>query len=149
MTDYTQLVEEVKLINTISNLADDFIDRVVARLDSFGYELDASDAFAIAFAIQKAVTHIFNYCNIISVPSELEAVAIDMTCGEFFTAKRSTNSLNIATLDMTSMASTIKTGDTSVSFDANSSDDAKFKAFIDYLLNGREGDLICFRKLRW
>ena len=126
-----------------------FIEDVLKRLDSFGYEIKESDAWMIGFAMQKVENTIKNECNISEIPDGLFHTAVDMSCGEFLLAKKQTGQLELGDLDLTGALSSIKEGDTQINFDAGSSDESRFNQLVNYLMNQGEGDLICFRKIRW
>ena len=132
-----------------SSLDESFIEAVLKRLDSFGYEIKESDAWMIGFAMQKVENTIKNECNISEIPDGLFHTAVDMSCGEFLFAKKQTGQLEIGDLDLTGAISSIKEGDTQINFDAGSSDESRFNQLVNYLMNQGEGDLICFRKIRW
>ena len=132
-----------------SSLDESFIEAVLKRLDSFGYEIKESDAWMIGFAMQKVENTIKNECNISEIPDGLFHTAADMSCGEFLFAKKQTGQLEIGDLDLTGAISSIKEGDTQINFDAGSSDESRFNQLVNYLMNQGEGDLICFRKIRW
>ena len=132
-----------------SSLDESFIEAVLKRLDSFGYEIKESDAWMIGFAMQKVENTIKNECNISEIPDGLFHTAVDMSCGEFLLAKKQTGQLELGDLDLTGAISSIKEGDTQINFDAGSSDESRFNQLVNYLMNQGEGDLICFRKIRW
>lgn len=141
-----------RIMNMIPNvtLSESFIDSVLKRLISLGYKYnDGSDDFALCFAIQKVENHIKNSCNTISIPDGLHQIAVDMICGEFLFAKKQTGQLQIAELDLTSAITSISEGDTSVTFDAASTDEEKFNQLLNVLMTKGEGEFVCFRKLSW
>lgn len=119
------------------------------RLASMGYTCVAEDDVAIGFAIGKVENYIQTECNISELPDGLFHVAVDMVCGEFLQAKKATGQLNIGNLDLTGAITSIKEGDTQVSFDSNESDSNKLDLLINSLKNGAKGELVCYRKLRW
>lgn len=122
---------------------------VIDRLVSFGYLPVTSDAFALAFAMHKSHFHVLNETNQNNVPDGLKDVLTDMICGEFLNAKYQTGQLDLSGLDFGGIMQTVSEGDTSVTFDKAGSDEMKFSALINWLITGREGDLICYRRIRW
>lgn len=138
----------ITALNT-SSLDESFIEAVLKRLDSFGYEIKESDAWMIGFAMQKVENHIKNFCNTDSIPDGLFNATVDRVCGEFLFTKKQTGQLNIGELDLDGAVTSIKEGDTQINFDAGSSDESRFNQLVNYLMNQGEGDLICFRKIRW
>ena len=128
-----------------------FRDVVETRLESFGYVKDTCcrDQWALDFAINKVETHINNSCNTTSIPEGLLYHAVDRVCGEFLLVMQKSGMLNMEELDLSGILNSISMGDASVSFDGDSTDEDKFNKLLDYLLNSGEGDLICYRKMRW
>lgn len=133
-----------------TSLSESFFEAVLNRLVSFGYELQETDAWELCFCMMKVENHIKNTCNIKSVPEGLFQVAVDRVCGEFFNGRKASGNLVIGDLDFDGAVSSIKEGDASVNFDTGTSDDEKFSVFLNYLMHeGEEGDLVCYRKLKW
>ena len=64
-------------------------------------------------------------------------------------AKKQTGQLEIGDLDLTGAISSIKEGDTQVNFNGDESDSDKVDTLLNYLLNSRKGELVCYRKIRW
>lgn len=131
-----------------SSLTESLCKAVLDRLVSFGYIPKEHDSWVISFAMQKVENHIKNSCNIASIPDGLFNVAVDMMCGEFLLAKKQTGKLNMTDLDLSGAVKDIREGDVSISF-SGSSDEDNINQFLNYLLHGRDGELICFRKLAW
>lgn len=147
------LTDEIKqaIITALdtSSLSESFIEAVLKRLDSFGYEIKESDAWMMGFAMQKVENTIKNECNISEIPDGLFHTAADMSCGEFLFAKKQTGQLEIGDLDLTGAISSIKEGDTQVNFNGDESDSDKVDSLLNYLLNSGKGELVCYRKIRW
>ena len=137
-----------KILNQTS-LTESFFDMVLRRLVSFNYQLKEDDSWSIAFAIQKVEWHIKNYCNITSVPIGLYEIATDKVCGEFLQTKLQTGQLDIAELDLSGAVKSIQEGDTTVQFESGTSDTDKIQLLISGLINGNEGDLVCYKRLKW
>lgn len=147
LTDETKQVVITALDTT--SLSESFIEAVLNRLDSFGYEIKESDAWMIGFAMQKVESTIRNECNISEIPDGLFHIAVDMVCGEFLLAKKQTGQLELGDLDLTGAISSIKEGDTQVNFNGDESDSDKVDSLLNYLLNNGKGELVCYRKIRW
>lgn len=138
------------MANQNTSLSESFYEAVLNRLVSFGYTLQETDAWELCFCMMKVENHIKNTCNINSVPEGLIQVAVDRVCGEFFNGRKASGQLIIGDLDFDGAVSSIKEGDASVNFDTGTSDDEKFSVFLNYLMHeGEEGDLVCYRKLKW
>lgn len=148
---FETLLEEIITVMTAheTSLTEDFFEELLNRLVSYGYELQEGDCFEICFNTSKVENHIKNHCNINTVPEGLYEVAIDRICGEFFFGRKQTGLLEIASLDLDGALSSIKEGDTQVNFASDDSDDAKFSVLVQTLRTSGEGDLVCYRKLKW
>lgn len=144
-----QILANIKAIMTNTSLSELFYETVLERLVSFGYNSKEGDAWVICFSMQKIENHIKNYCNIASVPDCLFNIAVDMVCGDFLLTQKNTGNLELTDLDLDGAISSIKEGDTQVNFGSGSSDEDKLIDLINYLLNNRSGELLCYRKIRW
>lgn len=145
--NFNSVLANIRTINP--SLSESFIEMVLNRLDSFNYIFDvANDGWLISFAMVKVESHVENSCNTSEIPDGLLATAVDLVCGEFFFDKNQSGQLVIDGLDLDGAVSSIKEGDTSVNFDTSQTDDQKLDALIAYLKSG-EGDLVCYRKIRW
>ena len=150
-------MEEVILANiltvmTNTSLTEPFYEAVLKRLVSFGYELKEDDGWMICFAMQKVENHIKNSCNTTSVPDGLFNIAVDMVCGEFLFAKKQTGQLEFDAVNLDGVIKRVQEGDITVEFATNtssSSEGSDFDRFLDYLMHGGEGELVCYRKLMW
>lgn len=132
-----------------TSLSESFIEAVLKRLVSFGYNLEKDDSWMICFAMQKVENHIKNACNTTDVPNGLFNVAVDMTCGEFLFSKKQTGKLELTDLDLDGAITQIHEGDVTVQFASGSSNEDKFNSFLNHLMRNREGDFVCYRKLKW
>ena len=132
-----------------SKLAEPFIEAVLTRLAAFGYFPNENDAWAICFAVQKVENHIKNSCNVTSIPEGLFHIAVDKVCGEFLFTQKQTGKLNLDKLDLTGAIKAISEGDTTVQFVESESDGMKINALVNFLINHGEGELVCFRKIKW
>lgn len=144
-----KVLADILTIMKNSNLSESFHEAVLKRLVSFGYRLKVDDGWVICFSIQSVEQHIKNSCNTISIPHGLTNAAIDMVCGEFLFTKKQTGKLELSDLDLNSAIAQIQEGDTTVHFANGTSDESKFDSLLNYLLHSKDGELICFRKLRW
>ena len=143
------ILANILTVMTNTSLSESFVESVLKRLVSFGYNLKEDDSFVICFAIQKVENHIKNSCNTNTVPDGLLNVAVDMVCGEVLFTKKQTGKLELTDLDLDGAITSIKEGDVTVQFANGSSDEDKFNSFLDYLLHHGEGDFVCYRKLKW
>lgn len=126
-------------------------DDVVKRLETLGYNVNDSDLTLIQLTINGVEQHIKNFCNIIDIPSELYAIAVDMAAGTLLKTKSSIGENVCDSIDFESdNVKSISEGDVSVTYnsDSSSSATAKYNALLEKLCN-RDNELIAFRRLRW
>lgn len=126
---------------------DEFKEQVIDRLKSLNYTVVQTDEFALQFIIDKVEQDIKNKTNLSEVPSELHFVFIDRVCGEFLRSMMASKLMSDEQID--SVVASIKEGDTNISFDVNSSPQAKFDAYTKYLANSGNDDFAKFRRFVW
>lgn len=131
----------------IPTITTEDLQAITERLKTIGYNASESDEMAIMFTGGTVKAHIINQINGDTIPDGLYHAFIDMVCGEFLNAKFNGNTL--PDFDIDSAIQSISMGDVSVSYNANMSVSGKFKVLIDTLISGGEGDLVCYRKLKW
>ena len=129
--------------------SESFVEAILNKLSSFGYEATGDDEWMIAFAIQKVTTHIKNSCNTHEVPDGLFYVAVDRVCGEFLYSKKNTGNLELENLDLDGAITQIHEGDATVQFGSGASDAEKFDALVRGLITEGAGDEVCYRRLKW
>lgn len=129
--------------------ASSLTELVLKRLDRFGYKVIEADVFAIAYSLQKIENVIKNSCNVSELPDGLTHYAVDMVCGDFLDVIYRTGQLNLEDLDLKGAIASVSAGDTSVSFDNETSDDGKFNALLQSLQNNGRSEFACYRKLSW
>ena len=136
------------LTESINNIYESSLtESVLKRLDSFGFTPTENDIYVIGFSVQKIENSIKNDCNITEIPEGLECTSVDMICGEILDTLYRTGKLNLSSLDLNGAVASVSAGDTSVSFDNNTSDVGKFNILLQ-LLCGR-GELACYRAIKW
>ena len=145
---YQAVIDAINALITDTNLKI-YTESVIDRLVSFGYSPTQSDAYMVAFIMEKSKSHILNAINDVSIPEGLKHIFIDMVCGEFFSLKYQSGQLELSGLDFSGVVQSVSEGDTSVTFAQFGSDEEKFAALISNLTTGRESDLICYRKIKW
>ena len=141
------LTEILKIIND-SNFKETLVEMVLKRLESFSYSVKENDSWTIAFSIQKVENHIKNTCNVASIPEGLYEVFVDMVCGEVLYSQKQCGKLD-ETFNLEQAITKVKAGDTDVTLSTDGTPEQRLNAFINYLINAREGELICYRKIRW
>lgn len=134
-----------------SSLDELFIEKVLLRLESFGYLVENEDSWPIAYSIQKVENIIKNTCNISTVPEGLISNAIDRVCGEFLNMKIQTGQAK-EFINLEVAVKQVNEGDTSVVFaisENSKTPEDKMNAFISYLVIKGESDFVCYRKIKW
>lgn len=126
---------------------DEFKEQVIDRLKSLNYTVVQTDEFALQFIIDKVEQDIKNKTNQDEVPSELHFVFIDRVCGEFLRSMLASKLMSDEQID--SVVASIKEGDTNISFDVNSSPQAKFDTYVNQLSNSGNDDFAKFRRFVW
>lgn len=120
---------------------------LIDRLESLGYAFDADkDEFLLRFCFDKVQENILNITNQSAIPSGLHFNLVDWVCGEFlYTA----NSLGMLSDEQKQgVVKQISMGDVSVSYDEESTPQAKYGVLIDGMrLN--KNTLIRYRKMVW
>lgn len=130
--------------------ADERISKSVLKLlETLNYEADKTDGGLLYSCIMLVQNHIFNVCHISDIPDGLVELAARRAVGEFLKMKNSVGMLNISELDLSAPVTEIREGDVSVSFAKGASDADKFNNLLNSLLSENEGDLICYRKIKW
>jgi hypothetical protein len=130
------------------------LEAVIARLASFGYtEITTNDQAMLDFEIEKVTWTVKNDCNVSEIPEGLVNIAVDMVCGHFLQAKKTTSPSDLADLiDFDSaVIKEITAGDTKTVWEnsGTQSNEQRYDAFCDYLINYGCDEFSCYRRLRW
>lgn len=151
--DLTPIIESIVKIINKEEVDEDFIEKILQRLMSFGYTPSEKDSWMITFCMQKVENHIKNSCNISEIPDELKEIEIERICGEFLFSKKQTGQLNAENgFDVEMAIKQVQAGDTNVTFavgEGSETLETKLNALISYLMNYGEGDFICYRQIKW
>lgn len=123
---------------------------VVERLVSFGYSPTADDSWMIAFSMQKTAHHVLNQINHQTIPEGLFETVVDMMCGEILNVKLQSGDLDETSIDISSgSVESVKIGDTTVTYNTDGGGDTNLNSFLEWLMDGKGCDLLCYRKMRW
>lgn len=131
------------------------IETIKKRLKSLGYIYDeTNDNWIIEeFLMPKVKNHILSMTNQTTIPKELQKIAVDRVCGEFLLAKKNSGELVIEPTAVTKELSSITEGKFTINYAVNTSStqslDQKLDILINYLIHSGEGDLLCYRRLKW
>lgn len=134
-------------ISIVSNIGAEFIFKVYTRLKHFGYEVTPDDDWVVGFSILKIESKIKNACNITTIPDGLTQVAVDMSCGEFLFSLQQSGKLD-SSFNADAALKQVKVGDTTVELGGNGSTKS-LDMLIKFLINSGDGDLVCYRKIKW
>jgi len=129
----------------------DFINSVYARLKTLSYpDISDSDKAFIGIITSKAENAVLHKCNLSEVPTELYSIMVDRVCGEFLWNLKQLGHLN--GFDVETVAKQISTGDTTVTFAIGAGDktpEERLDELLSSLMGAGEGEILCYRKLRW
>lgn len=118
-------------------------------LEEYGYTLGDGDAAALGFAADKAAAFIRNDCNVSEIPDGLFHLAVQRTVGEFLGAKLAFDANSIIGVDAGRVVKSVSVGDTSTSFEVGATPEQRLSAAVELLKKAGEGELACYRKIRW
>lgn len=136
----------------------DAVTMLKELLPAYGYKAVETDNIMLRMAWQKALIRVKSFCNIDSVPDELQLEVANMAIGEFFHAKKACGELTIGNggddgdnvFAKLGRVTQFTEGDTSISLNpAGLNDEALFEGMIERM---RRGDLYIlehFRRLHW
>ncbi len=127
----------------------DMLNGAVKLLEGFGYEMKDGDAGLLQFCADRVCEHIRNDCNISEIPDGLAHLAVRRTVGEFLGAKLAFDAKALINVEAGRIVKSVSVGDTSTSFEVGSTPEERLKAAILLLKKAGEGEMACYRKIRW
>jgi hypothetical protein len=117
-------------------------EQIITRLCTLGYAATENDNPLIDYLIDSVYQSVLNETNCDEMPEGLKFVAIDMVCGQMLTSKLANNQI-----DVEQAVTSIREGDTSVSY-ADGGDPKEFlKTYYSNLIHNKQ--LYKYRKLVW
>lgn len=125
-------------------------DKAVAMLTALGVARAADDPL-LDIALNNVQWRIKNLSNLSEIPEGLESLAVSMAVGEYLNMKKCSGQLEGFDLDAAAMKS-IQEGDTNITFalgEGSSTPEQRLNSLIDYLINGRIGEIYRYRRLVW
>jgi hypothetical protein len=125
-------------------------DKAVAMLTALGVAVAADDPL-LDIALNNVQWRIKNLSNLSEIPEGLESLAVSMAVGEYLNMKKCSGQLEGFDLDAAAMKS-IQEGDTNITFalgEGSSTPEQRLNSLIDYLINGRIGEIYRYRRLVW
>lgn len=88
--------------------------------------------------------------NLQEIPKGLESLAVSMAVGEYLNMKKCSGQLE--GFDLEAAIKQIQEGDTNITFavgDGSQTPEQRLTALIDYLINGRIGEIYRYRRIVW
>lgn len=122
-------------------------EMVLKRLSSLGYKVTEDDVYPVYFSITETVCHINNVCHTDVLEEKLKFHAVNRICGKFLEEKK--NMGRLEDFDIDQAMTSVKLGDTTVDFSSADSASSKFASLVNVLKNSGEGELKCYRKIRF
>lgn len=102
------------------------------------------DANILNYLINAETQRVLNIINCKTLPAELEHVIVHRVVGVYL----QTNIVALVGVENLDVPTQIKMGDTQVSFSSKSAED-RLKEMAQIFANYGEGELTCFRRLKW
>ena len=124
-------------------------EQVIAMLTALGVTGAAEDPL-LDIVISNVQYRVQNKTNRKDMPEGLVSVAVYMAVGEYLNMKKATGSLE--GFDLEAAVKQIQEGDTNVSFaigEGSLTPEQRLNSLIDYLINGRIGEIYRYRRLVW
>lgn len=125
-------------------------DKAVAMLTALGVAGAADDPL-LDIVLNNVQWRIKNLSNLSEIPEGLESLAVSMAVGEYLNMKKCFGQLEGFDLDAAAVKS-IQEGDTNITFalgEGSSTPEQRLNSLIDYLINGRIGEIYRYRRLVW
>lgn len=125
-------------------------NKVVEMLMALGVAGAADDPL-LDIALNNVQWRIKNLSNLSEIPEGLESLAVSMAVGEYLNMKKCSGQLEGFDLDAAAVKS-IQEGDTNITFaigEGSSTPEQRLNSLIDYLINGRIGEIYRYRRLVW
>lgn len=126
---------------------------VVMRLKFFKYNVPESEKSIIDYVILKVLSSVNNktnqYYTTDDIPYGLYSIVVDKVVGEFLMFKKNTG--DIPELDLSPVEKQIQVGDTNTVYavETVSSPEKRYDTLINFLMTGRDDELIKYRRLAW
>lgn len=123
-------------------------DKAVAMLTALGVAGAADDPL-LDIVLNNVQWRIKNLSNLSEIPEGLESLAA-MAVGEYLNMKKCSGQLE--GFDLDAAVKSIQEGDTNITFalgEGSSTPEQRLNSLIDYLINGRIGEIYRYRRLVW
>lgn len=110
----------------------------------------AADDPLLDMVLTNVQWRIKNLSNLSEIPEGLESLAVSMAVGEYLNMKKRSGQLE--GFDLDAAVKSIQEGDTNITFalgEGSSTPEQRLNSLIDYLINGRIGEIYRYRRLVW
>lgn len=127
-------------------------EAVKLRLKMFKITASTEDGSILEYLINKSLNSINNITNqnytASTFPAPIFEIWVDKAAGEYINLKKTTGEL-LEDYDLLLLVNQVKLGDTSVNLGEGtaSSDEQRLNAVINFLMFGRDRELIRFRRM--
>ena len=124
-------------------------DKAVAMLTALGVAVAADDPL-LDMVLNNVQWRIKNLSNLSEIPEGLESLAVSMAVGEYLNMKKANGQLE--GFDLEAAGKQNQEGDTNITFalgEGSSTPEQRLNSLIDYLINGRIGEIYRYRRLVW
>lgn len=127
-------------------------DCVLALLTAIGVTGTEKDP-VVTLVLDNARWKIKNLTNLSDIPKGLEGVVVGIAVGEYLRVKKAAGQLDMEGLNLTeAVVKSLQEGDTNVSYavgEGSQTPEQRLDGLIDYLTNGRTGEIYRYRRLAW
>lgn len=123
------------------------------RLSYLKCEILSEDQEILNYLLSKSLNSINNKTNqkytLTNIPNALVEILVDKTVGEYLFMKKTTDSLT--EYDLSPLEKQIQMGDISISYATEGviSPEKRLDAIINFLISGKDKELVRFRRLVW
>lgn len=140
------IVENILTFVRNTDFDEILVDEVLKKLEIIGIDIASSEVSDIVIGITRVDEQIKNKLNLDHIPYNVHSIVTDRVCGEVLYIKYLKNELP-ENLEVDEAIKQLSIGDTTVSYDTNSQN--KVMALIGFLKTSGEGELCCYRKIKW
>lgn len=124
-------------------------DQIITMLLAFDITGVSNDPL-LDIVITNVQWRIKDLTNLQEIPRGLESLAVSMAVGEYLNMKKCSGQLE--GFDLEAAVKSLQEGDTNITFaigEGSSTPEQRLNSLIDYLINGRIGEIYRYRRLVW
>lgn len=124
---------------------------IFKRLKFFKCDISEEEKSIIDFILNKTLLSINSLTNqnytFGNIPRGLYYVLVDKVVGEYLFLKKNTNSLK--EYDFSPLVKEIQEGDTRIVYDNLQNTENSLDSIINFLINGKDEEILKYRRLEW